>query len=545
MHSSHRVVRLAGVSSAALVILGGAQAAGQATALPTYKLTTLETNDQTAAAYGINSVGQVVGSVQVGENRHSHLWFNGDTNDLHNVVHFIMQHPYFGIGKHEAFAISNGGQIVGTAQLKVDCQPDDIDVTTAFILMPGVLTDLATPYAGDALINLRTLGGNLCVAHDSAATAISNANHVVGWADKNAPAGDTHAFVVAPQGGNWFVDILPLPPADPSPDGINDNMTDLGTLDVFSSVSAATGVNDYGVVVGYSYTATNTLNGQAGYHAFRIVPQGGVWFIDAGDGPCSPCLSNGRESDCGSCGSNSLMDDLGTLGGLNSWARGINNAGVIVGESDTADRHVRAFKWVNGVMTDLGTLGGDNSSASRINDNGDIVGWAEDSSGTRKAVVWINGQIRNLNSSLLATDGGATQLQEARDINDHGQICGWGRTTLGSDTILAPFTLRIASQAEIDEANAIVAGDQVTSDSDSNAGSNTGGGTGGTGNGTGVVVEGTPQNPGDATSDSGSGDTSGGGDVSSATGGLCGAGLANFAPLMLAGLVAMRLRARR
>lgn len=526
MHSSNRVVRLAGLSSAALLVLGGMQAAAQA--LPTYKLTTLETNDQTAAAYGINSVGQVVGSVQVGENRHSHLWFNGDTNDLNNVVHFIMVHPYFGVGKHEAFAISNGGQIVGTAQLKVDCDPDDINVTTAFILMPGVLTDLATPYAGDALINLRTLGGNLCVAHDSAATAISNANHVVGWADKDAPAGDTHAFIVVPTNGQWYVDNVNNVTRVAPGDNINDNMIDLGTLDVFSSVSAATGVNDYGVAVGYSYTATNTLNGQAAYHGFRVVPSGGQWFTDGN-----------------ADGVNDLMEDIGTLGGLNSWARGINNAGVIVGESDTADRHVRAFKWVGGVMTDLGTLGGDNSSASRINDNGDIVGWAEDSSGARKAVVWINGQIRNLNSSLLATDGGAVQLQEARDINDHGQICGWGRTTLGSDTILAPFTLRIASQAEIDEANAIVAGDQVTSDSDSDAGSATGGGTGGTGNGTGVVVEGTPQNPGDATSDSGSTDTSSGGDLSGATGGLCGAGLANFAPFMLAALVATRLRTRR
>lgn len=543
MKVSTRSYRLAGVAAA----LGPAIALAQVSSAPTYTLSSLPgTGALEARAYAINAVGQTVGVTQTGNEdapNHSALWFNGITTDLEGVVHFELLHPYFGISIHEAYGISNGGQIVGTHQLEIDCPPT-IRMTMAYVLQPAVLSDLGSPYAGDAVIRLGTFGP-FCVAHDSAATDVSNANHVVGWADVNTRAGVTHAFVVVPANGTWGVDVLPPPvdPSDPPGEGVNDLMIDLHTLDAFSAVSAATAVNDYGVVTGYSYTITNTLNGQAAYHAFRIVPQGGVWYVDAGNGPCGPCGSNGQDSlsPCGQCGSNALMQSIGTLGGLNSWGRGINNAGVIVGESETSDRHVRAFKWENGVMTDLGTLGGDNSSAAGINELGQIVGWAEDNRGSRRACVWINGQINDLNTRLLATQGGGTQLQEARDINDHGQIVGWARGTNGTEIIETAFGLRIASQAEIDEANAIVAGTQDSSDPDSPDGGSTGGGsTGGTG--TGVQVDGTPQSlDGSEGGDEGAVD----GGAAAGPAGLCGAGLANMLPFMLAGLVALSYARRR
>src|SRR5581483_4660746 len=49
---------------------------------------------------------------------------------------------------------------------------------------------------------------------------------------------------------------------------------------------------------------------------------------------------------------------LGTLGGNNSNARAINNAGQIAGDSDTADGAVHAFLFERGNMRDIGTLGG-------------------------------------------------------------------------------------------------------------------------------------------------------------------------------------------
>ncbi len=52
------------------------------------------------------------------------------------------------------------------------------------------------------------------------------------------------------------------------------------------------------------------------------------------------------------------MTDLGTLGGSNSLAYGVNLAGQVVGYSETAAGEQHAFLWTKGVMTDLGLLGG-------------------------------------------------------------------------------------------------------------------------------------------------------------------------------------------
>src|SRR3954447_25683125 len=64
--------------------------------------------------------------------------------------------------------------------------------------------------------------------------------------------------------------------------------------------------------------------------------------------------------------------DLGTLGGAESEAEGINDNGDVVGQSDSASGP-RAFLYHNGMMTDLGTLAGDsNSIANQINNAGQM-----------------------------------------------------------------------------------------------------------------------------------------------------------------------------
>src|SRR5437762_12535343 len=69
------------------------------------------------------------------------------------------------------------------------------------------------------------------------------------------------------------------------------------------------------------------------------------------------------------------MQDLGTLGGTYSSARGVGESGAVFGESTTAgDAETHAFLYAGGIMTDLGTLGGTFSTARGMNAAGVVFG---------------------------------------------------------------------------------------------------------------------------------------------------------------------------
>lgn len=144
--------------------------------------------------------------------------------------------------------------------------------------------------------------------------------------------------------------------------------------------------------------------------------------------------------------------DLGTLGGPNSniaWPNH-SNRGEIVGISETAEKDplneawscsafffgpdgyvCRGFTWKNGQMTKLPTLGGINGYAAGVNNAGQVVGWSETSfhdptcvTGTEVlqflATLWApeTNQPTELRPLPPDPDSAATA------INDRGQVVG-------------------------------------------------------------------------------------------------------------------------
>ncbi len=89
------------------------------------------------------------------------------------------------------------------------------------------------------------------------------------------------------------------------------------------------------------------------------------------------------------------VTDLGTLGGNESDAKDINDAGQIVGYAKDAAGRDRAFLWQSGAMTDLGTLSGTESWALAINNLGQVVGEATNAAGRSRAFLWTTANTKS------------------------------------------------------------------------------------------------------------------------------------------------------
>ena len=128
---------------------------------------------------------------------------------------------------------------------------------------------------------------------------------------------------------------------------------------------------------------------------------------------------------CGSPGRE--MQDLGTLGGKESWAESINDKGQTVGYAQTAAGEKHAFLWEAGRgMQDLGTLGGKQSSACYINGKGQVVGLAEIKDGNLHAFLWETGRgMRDIRTIGPGSDSTGGLGSQAIGINSVGQIVGW------------------------------------------------------------------------------------------------------------------------
>jgi len=132
------------------------------------------------------------------------------------------------------------------------------------------------------------------------------------------------------------------------------------------------------------------------------------------------------------------MQDLGTLGGLNSVAVMINESGEVVGGSDTStgEPQPHAFLW-DGSMHDLGALNGCLSTAWGINAREQVVGnsGAGPDCSTQVGFLWEKGgPMVDLN--LLLVPSSNPVVIAAIEINDQGEITAAG-CPVGADLTCA------------------------------------------------------------------------------------------------------------
>jgi probable HAF family extracellular repeat protein len=274
-----------------------------------------------------------------------------------------------------AEAINNRGEVVGTSDV-------GDTISHAFVWREGVMSDLGT------------LGGTSSVGQD-----VNDRGEVVGYSTL-AGSFDLHAFL-------WR-------------DG---EMSDLGTLG--GRDSYAVGINNRGDVVGFSTTAADEM------HAFRW--RNGT-MTDLGGGTTALAYGvNDRGSVVGFADSGPAIWRRGVARSLDlpagatyGSAFAVNSRGDVAGYSGFPSGFSinRATLWRGGVPSDLGTLGGADSQASGINRRGQVVGSSDTAAGGGEAFLWEHGRMRGLGG--LAAGLGS----EATDINDRGQVVGNASTTV-------------------------------------------------------------------------------------------------------------------
>ncbi len=256
------------------------------------------------------------------------------------------------------------------------------------VTLPNILAanpqikDPSLIHVGDAIripaAYLPTLGSS-----GTSPVDINNRGQIVG--SSGTPSGTAHAVLI--DGGR---------------------ITDLGTLG--GEWSGAHAVNDLGQVVGWSDTAAFVD------HAFLwqdgvMTDLGGSWgWLDINN---RGQIVTGQDY----IWQDGVKTKLGTLGAQGTYARAINEHGLVVGEYATKSGDEHAFIWQDGTMTDLGTLGGLSGVAYAVNDRGQVVGVSTTKYGDAHAFIWQDGVMKD-----LGTLGG--KHSHAYAVNERGQVVG-------------------------------------------------------------------------------------------------------------------------
>ena len=339
----------------------------------------------------------------------------------------------------------------------------------AFKRRPGI-SPFMEPLEGRRLLsytitNLGSLGGTASVP-----VAVNNHGEVVGYS-RTANNAAAHAFLYK---HGRMIDLGTLGGTTSGAMGINEKsavvglsniafgntqvdvfverggkLTDLGPLKPAVAGVAMISINAHGVVSGVSAGGDNAeikrrgenidLGSLAGLGSFaRHINDSGqvVGFSTTALLPPANGSSQPNAIIHAFLYSRGKMRDLGTLGGTNSAANSINNRGAVVGYSYTTNNAAtHAFVYRRGRMTDLGTLGGRNSEAEAINDKGAVVGDSLTSTSALHGFIDVRGRMVDLNS-LIPADSGLV-IVNAEDINDRGQIVAQAYATASPTVHLA------------------------------------------------------------------------------------------------------------
>jgi probable HAF family extracellular repeat protein len=294
-------------------------------------------------ANAINDAGQVVGSSRTLQGE-THAFMTGPNGIGMTRVGASTESAYNYLDT--AVSINNSGQIVGNYASTSDPE--------------GFRTFLHSFITGSNGAGSTHLGFQ--------ATGINDSGAVVGWNNTDVPFSTGRNAVVTGPGGEGAKEVNGLLGADDDydqfnainnrgqiagnsldyafvSDGTKEGTTNLAPL-AGNSTSSALAINGAGEIAGWAYFG----NPASAYHPFIINAD------------------------------HTKFTDLGTLGGSNGQALGIDDAGQVVGSADTADGQRHAF--VTGPhgtgMTDLNSLvhlpfGNILTDATGINNRGQII----------------------------------------------------------------------------------------------------------------------------------------------------------------------------
>ena len=277
----------------------------------------------------VTEAGQVVGYAYLDATHwHTFSWTQGDG---------MVDAGTLGGGNSSPWDVSDAGQIVGQSNWAG--------------FPPAVKAFSWTPAGG--IVDLGMLRLSVTVAN-----AVNEVGQVVGW--------NGRAFIWSPSTG----------------------MQDVGALND-SNFSVATDVNAHGQVVGYSSGPVD------GVHAFSWTAGGGM--VDLGPASTSWVAVNDAGEIAFTSGSRVMFlgpagrpIDIGALGGATTKLGGqfpseaLNDAGQLVGWSQTAEGVTEAFVWsLADGMVDLGP-----GQANAISENGLVAGMHNGADGTIHPVLW-------------------------------------------------------------------------------------------------------------------------------------------------------------